>query len=358
VGKENMAKNISSHHNGEIQQTENDLKFESGTICLVDDDPANLALLGSILSNNGFNVLPAVDAESAFKLIEAEPPDLILLDIMISPEMDGYEICKRLKTEETTQNIPVIFLSALDQAIDKVKAFQAGGVDYITKPFLTDEVIARVQSQIQQHQIQQQLAIQYETLQKEISRRRQVERELEQTNKQLELLVTIDSLSGLNNRRHFNYHFEQEWKRMIREKKPMALLLCDIDRFEEYNRSFGTHAGDLILQEIANIIKKLARRPGDIVARWGEDEFIILLPRTDEEGAAILAEHIQKNIIELFADDSIHKKMGSVTISIGIASALPAYGIHKETLLLNTADALKQAKNSEKSIICHDNAAA
>ena len=224
-----MAKDISSLGSEDITFNEDAIDLRSGTVCLVDDDPANLTLLSSILSNHGFNVHSATDAESAFTLIQEEPPDLILLDIMISPEMDGYEICKRLKTEEITQDIPVIFLSALDQAIDKVKAFQAGGVDYITKPFLTDEVIARVQSHIQQHQIQQQLTIQYETLQKEISRRRQVERELEQTNKQLELLVTIDSLSGLNNRRHFNYHFEQEWKRMIREKKPMALLLCDID---------------------------------------------------------------------------------------------------------------------------------
>ena len=349
-----MAKDISSLSSGDITFNEDTTDFKSGTVCLVDDDPANLTLLGSILSNHGFKVFSATDAESAFSLIKEEPPDLILLDIMISPEIDGYEICRRLKTEETTQDIPVIFLSALDQAIDKVKAFEAGGVDYITKPFLTDEVIVRVQSQIQQHQIQQQLAIQYETLQKEISRRRQVERKLEQSNKQLELLVTIDLLSGLNNRKHFNYHFEQEWKRMIREKEPMALLLCDIDSFEAYNRDFGAHAGDLVLQNIADIINRLAKRPGDIVARWGEDEFIILLPRTNEEGATTLAEQIQRSMIDLFTD----QKTDAVTISIGIASTLPAYGIQKDTLLLHTSSALKQAKNSERSIVCYDNAAA
>lgn len=351
MDKDNMDKDVSSLNIEDITSNEEFADFKSGTVCIVDDDPANLTLLGSILSNHGFNVLPATDAESAFNLINTAPPDLILLDIMISPEIDGYEICRQLKTEESTQDIPVIFLSALDQAIDKVKAFQAGGVDYITKPFLTDEVIARVQSHMQQHQIQQQLAIQYETLQKEISKRRQVERELELTNKQLELLVTIDPLSGLNNRKHFNYHFEQEWKRMIREKVPMALLLCDIDRFEEYNRNFGARAGDLIVQEIAGIIKKLARRPGDIVARWGEDEFIILLPRTEDKGAATLAEHVQKNTQELFADD----KTGGVTISIGIASTLPVYGINKETLLFNAAEALNLAKHSKESFVCYDN---
>lgn len=351
-----MAKDISSLSSGDITFNEDTTDIKLGTVCLVDDDPANLTLLGSILSNHGFNILSATDAESAFSLIQADPPDLILLDIMISPEIDGYEICRRLKMEDSTQDIPVIFLSALDQAIDKVKAFEAGGVDYITKPFLTDEVIARVQSQIQQHQIQQQLALQYETLQKEISKRRQVERELEQTNKQLELLVTIDPLSGLNNRKHFNYHFEQEWKRMIREKEPIALLLCDIDNFEAFNRNFGTHAGDLVLQNIANIIKKLARRPGDIVARWGEDEFIVLLPQTNEEGATNLGQQIQRNMVELFLDDSADDKTDGVTISIGIASTLPAYGIQKDTLLLNTAEALYQAKNSLKNIVCYQSA--
>lgn len=349
-----MAKEISPLSVGDITLSDNEEELGCGTVCVIDDDPSNLTLLGNILTNHGFNVLPAVDADIAFKSIKVDPPDLILLDIMLSPEMDGYEICKSLKTNEATQDIPVIFISALNQAIDKVKAFQVGGVDYITKPFLPDEVIARVQSQTQQHQIKQQMAIQYGTLQKEITRRRQVERELEQTNKQLELLVTIDSLSGLNNRRHFNYHYDQEWKRMIREKEPVALILCDIDHFEEYNRNYGTHAGDLILKKIANIINKVARRPGDIVARWGEDEFIILLPRTDQKGALTLAEHIQNNTLNLLAPDFTHEKTDGVTISIGIANTLPSFGIQKETLLLNTAEALNQAKNSDKNIVYYD----
>jgi diguanylate cyclase (GGDEF)-like protein len=316
-----------------------------------------LLLLESILVNHGLNVITATNKNKAFTAIRTENPDLILLDIMLSPETDGYEICKLLKTEEGTQDIPVIFISSLDQAIDKVKAFQVGGVDYITKPFLTDEIVARVQTRIMQHQIQQQLAIQYEALQKEISRRRQAEDELKQTNRQLELLVTVDSLTGLNNRRHFNYHFEQEWKRMIREKAPLSLLLCDIDQFEVYNLNFGNNAGDLLLQDVARIVRKTAKRPGDIVAKWGEDEFIMLLPRTDQQGASTLAEQIRRKIAELSANNPFQRKRNAgITLSMGIADALPTYGIQKEMLLLNATESLSMAKTSGDSVICHETA--
>ncbi len=323
-----------------------------GDICVVDDDPANLTLLGSILSNHGFSILPAVDGDIAIKTIKAARPDLILLDIMISPEMDGYAVCKKLKADETTQDIPVIFISALDQAIDKTKAFQVGGVDYITKPFQAEEVLARVQNQIQQHHVKKQLQLQYEELEKEIRRRRQVEKMLEQTNKRLELLVTIDPLSGLNNRRHFNKCFEQEWKRMIREKESVALLLCDIDRFEKHNRTYGTLAGDLILQKMANIIKRTAKRPGDFVARWGEDEFIVLLPCTDLKGAQSLADQIQKNQIDLKTHDSDPRDGDFVTISIGVACTIPTIGIQKDTLIIGAAEALSQAKKTGNNVMC------
>ncbi len=335
-------------------ETDNDGLLGCGSICVVDDDPANLALLGSILSNHGFNILPAFDGEIGFNTIKAEHPDLILLDIMISPELDGYEICKRLKADETTQDIPVIFMSSLDQVIDKVKAFQVGGVDYITKPFQPEEVLARVQTQIQQHHIQKQLRLQYMELEKEIGRRRHVEKVLEQTNKRLELLVTIDALSGINNRRHFNKCFEQEWKRMIREKESISVILCDIDNFQKHNRTYGTLAGDLILQKTATSIKKAAKRPGDIVARWGEDEFILLLPRTDLQGAATLAELIQKDQIDLKTHDSDSEESDVVTISIGLASIVPTIGIQKDSLILRASDALVEAKQSGLKTVCSE----
>ncbi len=339
---------------GNNTQTEEIIEFSCGTVCVVDDDPASLTLIGDILSRHGFTVLPTADGDVAIKTIKAEQPDLVLLDIMLSPEVDGYDICKILKSDESTQEIPVIFISALDQTIDKVKAFEVGGVDYITKPFHIKEVLARVQNQIQQHHIQKQLSIQYKVLQKEIKKRIKAEKELEQTNKQLELLITIDPLTGLNNRRHFDKHYQQEWKRMIREKESMALLLCDIDDFDEYNMQNGALAGDLILQKLAKTIRKVAKRPGDIVARWGEDEFIFLLPRTDLKGAETLAKQIKKKNIALTSADSTPESGTTVTLSIGIASTIPAYGIPREILLSNASEALTQSKRMRNGIVCFD----
>lgn len=330
--------------------SENTFDFECGTVCIVDDEPSNIDLLSSILSNNCYGVLSSTDGDRALEIIRVQHPDLVLLDIMISPEVDGYEICRKLKEDDKTHDIPIIFISALDQTIDKVKAFSVGGVDYITKPFQMEEVLARVHTHILQHQIRKQQAMQYKALQKEIKRRKQIEKKLEQTNKQLELIVTIDPLSGLINRKHFTSHLEQEWRRMVREKKPLSIILCDIDKFEEFNQEHGPHAGDQVIQQIAAIVKLTAKRPGDIVARWGEDEFILLLPATDQNGAMTLAENILKNQVDPPQIDGEYVFFDDVSISIGVASTAPTLGLPKETLLSKATEALSQAKTSEQSI--------
>jgi len=329
-------------------------QLQCGDIYIVDDEPAILLLLGSILENHGFDTFSLADGEVAFQTIKEEQPDLVLLDIVLSQDIDGYEICRRLKADESTQEIPIIFISARDQAIDKVKAFQVGGVDYITKPFQTEEVLARVRMHILQHHIQKQVKFQYEKLEKEIERRRLAESKLERSNKELERLVTIDVFSGLINRGHFNKCFEQEWKRMIREKASVALLICDIDRFEEHNRVSGTLSGDLILLKTGNVLRQIVKRSGDLVARWGEDEFIILLPRTDLNGAENLANLIQESRLGLQLDDSPLNADSSVSLSIGVACTVPVFGMAKDTLIAEASIALSKAKEKGGCIECYD----
>lgn len=134
-----------------------------GDILLVDDTPDNLRLLSAMLTKRGFEVRKAIDGQSAIASAQADAPDLILLDVKM-PEMEGYEVCKRLKAEPTTQDIPVIFISALDDVVDKVKAFAAGGVDYITKPFQEAEVMARIENQLNIQRLQRQLLEQNDEL--------------------------------------------------------------------------------------------------------------------------------------------------------------------------------------------------
>ncbi|MCL4263244.1 MAG: hybrid sensor histidine kinase/response regulator [Anaerolineae bacterium] len=136
----------------------NDNLFSSlpATILIVDDTPANLRLLAGLLGNAGYQVRPARDGRMALSVAQANPPDLILLDIMM-PEMDGYEVCRQLKADERTREIPVIFISALDDVHDKVKSFTLGAVDYVAKPFQAEEVLARVRSHITLYKLQRDL---------------------------------------------------------------------------------------------------------------------------------------------------------------------------------------------------------
>jgi|APLak6261669570_1056073.scaffolds.fasta_scaffold00014_27 putative two-component system response regulator len=134
----------------------NNLTDTQGNIVIVDDQPNNLRVLSGILQQVGYKVRPALDGAVALKSIKSSPPDLILLDIRM-PEMDGYEVCRQLKRDEQTRDIPVIFISALQDMEDKLAAFQAGGVDYVSKPFQMEEVLARVQAHLKLYRLQRDL---------------------------------------------------------------------------------------------------------------------------------------------------------------------------------------------------------
>jgi diguanylate cyclase (GGDEF)-like protein len=160
------------------------LRADSAQILVVDDNNINLKLLTDILTRQGYNVRPASSGQLALRSLEFETPDLILLDINM-PGMDGYEVCQRLKANECTQRIPVIFISALDEVADKVKSFHVGGVDYITKPFQTEEVLARVNIHLALDKMQKHLELQNAQLIHEISERKQAERMLQEANEKL-----------------------------------------------------------------------------------------------------------------------------------------------------------------------------
>lgn len=164
------------------------IKTAKPSILIVDDTLENLQLMSSMLTGNGYCVTAAPDGPTALMIAENEPPDLILLDIRM-PGMDGYEVCSRLKFYPKTQNIPIIFLSALDDIQDKIKGFALGGADYITKPFKDEEVAARVNTHISVRRMQQQLEEQNGLLQKEIIDRRKAESALKKANDELELRV-------------------------------------------------------------------------------------------------------------------------------------------------------------------------
>lgn len=304
----------------------------TGDVLIVDDLPDNVYLLSTILSGQGYGVRKALNGKQALTTVYNTPPDLILLDIMM-PGINGFEVCERLKSDPETSGIPIIFISAKGEAFDKVRAFQMGASDYITKPFQVEEVLARVTHQL--------------------SLLRQ-QKQLQEQNQILKRLVTQDSLTGLANRRRFDECLQIEWQRMAREKTWLSLMMCDVDFFKSYNDTYGHQAGDVCLHQVAQALQNCIKRPGDVVARYGGEEFAVILPHTQLDGAVRVAEAIQREVKAL---KIVHFKPNTemnpqlrhnsyVTLSLGIASIVPNRRSSPEQLIQAADDALYDAKAS------------
>jgi diguanylate cyclase (GGDEF)-like protein len=296
--------------------------YDRGRILIVDDTPHNLRLIANLLKTRGYQVRAATNGNMALSAVHSVLPELILLDIRM-PELDGFEVCQRLKSNPETCDIPVIFLSALDDIGDKLKAFEAGGIDYITKPFHVAEVLVRVETHLNLRRLQQRLAQQNERLQQEVSDRLTAEAALQAANQELYRLANLDGLTQVANRRRFDECLDQEWRRMAREQQPLSLILCDIDFFKDYNDTYGHIAGDECLRQVASVLGKTVKRPSDLVARYGGEEFIITLPNTPLSGAVQVTTEIQTGIKDLHL---IHagSPNQNLTLSFGVVTVLPA----------------------------------
>jgi diguanylate cyclase (GGDEF)-like protein len=303
----------------------------------VDDTPGNLHILFNALTEAGYDVRCVKSGAMALLAVQADPPDLILLDIRM-PEMNGFDVCQRLKANSQTREIPVIFLSALNEPLDKVKAFQVGGADYITKPFQFEEVLVRINHQLTIRSLQQQ--------------RQALIEALKRANDELQRLVILDGLTQIANRRHFDQCLAQQWKRSLREQIPLSLILADIDYFKQYNDLCGHLAGDRCLQQVAQTMGNMIKRPSDLVARYGGEEFIILLPNTDLTGATQLAEAVRLAVERLTIIDEPTPACQHVTLSLGVASMIPGPGESVETLVKIADQALYQAKAQGRNQVC------
>jgi len=325
--------------------TPNPKTAPTGTILVVDDTLANLRLLTAMLGEQGYRVRPARSGELALMNAQAAPPDLILLDIKM-PDMDGYEVCKQLKANPRTRDIPVIFISAIGQTEEKVKAFTFGGVDYITKPFQVEEVLARVRTHLAMYSLQQQLSTANSRLQEsndqlksEIEKRVQIE-------SILQVLATTDDLTNLLNRRHFFELAEKEMTRAKRYQQHFSLLIIDIDNFKTINDKYGHLCGDRVLHVVARCIRQNSRNV-DISGRYGGDEFVILLPETQPAFTQVFAERLCQIIpTEL---EEMEEVTIPITLSIGIANFSGEANITFDNLLDRADEALYIAKQAGRN---------
>lgn len=239
--------------------------------------------------------------------------DLILLDIMM-PDIDGIEVCKRINDSSHVSDIPVIIVTALNDSGFLERAFQAGAIDFITKPVKRLELLARVGSAIKLSKEKRMRIVREQELEKTLKL-------LEETNKKFEKLATIDELTQLANRRLFDETMRGEWRRANRNGYNLSIILLDIDYFKNFNDAYGHQAGDECLKAIAKKLKFLMMRPGDFAARYGGEEFAVILPETDLRGAHSVAEKIRQGIEELKIPHCDSKVAQYVTVSLGVASA-------------------------------------
>lgn len=316
---------------------------EKEYILVVDDTSLNLQLLLTIIARKGYDGSGVTDGATALSVIEKQIPDLVLLDISM-PNMNGFEVCQKLKSNALTCDIPIIFISARDEVLDKVQAFAVGGLDYITKPFQIAEVLVRVENQLTLRRLQRRLQEQNERLKQEIHSRIVAENLLQEANEKLERLVNLDGLTQLGNRRCLDEYLQQSWQRLAREQQPLALIMCDIDFFKNYNDTYGHIAGDDCLRKVSLLIQQSVRRPADLAARYGGEEFILVLPNTDIEGAMLVAESIYNKLLDVKIPHEDSAVSQFVTLSIGVTALIPKVDSEPSVLLTSADYALYRAK--------------
>jgi len=288
-------------------------------VLVVDDSPMVRRLLAAVLGKE-FRVLAAGDGEAALALALEARPDLILLDALM-PGMDGFAACERLKADARTGEIPVLFLTALDGEVDEIRALEAGAIDFIQKPINAATVLARVRNHI----------------------------ELKRSKDRLLELAVQDGLTGLSNRRHFDQVLAREWQRCRREGSPLALIMGDVDCFKNYNDTYGHVEGDACLKAVAAAFTAALRRPADLAARFGGEEFVCLLPDTDEAGARAVAEQITAALADLGLPHARSDVAPHVTASLGVAAVCPALDDLPGSLVDEADRRMYEAKRKAKA---------
>lgn len=283
-------------------------------LLLIDDSPQDLRLLGSLIRERG-QILFATTGLEGLALAAERIPDLILLDVEL-PDIDGYEVCRKLKQDPETRSTPIIFVTSHQSPEHEVAALEAGAVDFIAKPFNPPVISARVKTHLT----------------------------LNHQNKLLQSLASQDGLTGVFNRRYFDEHGDAEWKRHLRQGNPLGVVMVDVDHFKQFNDRFGHTAGDECLKTLARTFRQSTRRPGDFVARYGGEEFVFVLPYTGPEDALRFGEHLCREVLALNIPHPKPAGEQFVTVSLGATAAVPTHDTTLRTLVEHADQALYKAK--------------
>jgi diguanylate cyclase (GGDEF)-like protein len=322
---------------------------ETPKILIVDDQPANLLAMEGVLEGMGANLLTASSGQEALALMLKHEFAMVLLDVQM-PDMDGFETAALMRGMKQTRHLPIIFVTAISKEDEHVfRGYDAGAVDFLFKPVNPVILRSKVEIFLKINRQQQLLEKKTMELDRKVEELLVLKAQLEEANQQLKELSRTDVLTGLANRRHFKEMLATEWRRALRNGHFLALIMADLDAFKSFNDTYGHLAGDDCLQKIAVALRSPLMRPSDLVARFGGEEFVILLPGTDLEGGAFIAEAIRRDVEKLAIPHADSDTGGLVTMSFGVAAVKPHAALVDMNLVCAADKALYMAKEEGKN---------
>lgn len=300
-------------------------------ILLVDDSECSRSVTAAYLEQMGHPAIEAGDGESALEIFSRDTPDLVLLDVEM-PGMDGYAVAREIRRRcDEDHWIPILFLSGRIGDEDIARGIEAGGDDYLTKPISATVLRAKLNAMRRIHTMQQRLF--------------SMSQELTAANRSLLQLSSVDSLTGLANRRSFDHALETRWHHAQTSGRPLALMMCDIDYFKRYNDNYGHQAGDSCLRRVADVLATCVRDNGDFVARYGGEEFAVLMSNASANTAMIIARRILESVRAAQIPHGHSPVSPYVTLSLGVAISRPRDDSSPEQLIESADKALYASKD-------------
>lgn len=313
-----------------------DFQHRPPLILVVADKKTRRQVLRRGLKKEGYRVTEAANSEECLQTCCQLKPNLVLLDADL-PQMDSFTCCTQLQSFLGDDCPPIVIITSLKDQASIDRFFEIGAADYVTRPIHWTVVYQRVHCLLQRSWAMVELK-------RQIEQKHRLTAQIEALEQKLQRLVSTDELTAVANRRCFDEYLKREWKRLSREHKPLSLILCDLDFFKAYNDTYGHQAGDECIKQVADIIRRVVKRPADLIARYGGEEFAVILPNTQAKGAVQVAETIRS---EVKAEGIAHA--GSqvsklVTLSLGVASVVPDSDSSTDKLITEAEQALYHGK--------------
>ena len=303
-------------------------------VLVVEDSKVTLKAICNFLENMNIHPLMAETGKEALAIYRREHPDIILLDGRL-PDIDGFEVAREIRSMEKKKDwTAIIFLTSMTKDEDLARGIEAGGDDYLMKPI--SEIVLKAKVNAMRRLIEMQRSLIDVTL------------KLNVANRELQLLSATDGLTGLSNRRMYDELSAREWRRSERMKKPLSLVMVDVDLFKLYNDHYGHQAGDECLKAVATQMLRAAPRASDVVARYGGEEFVLVLGETEMDGAIWVANHLRQRIEDLNMPHET-SMLKHVSVSCGVSSVIPSDNSSLDTLLHSADFALYQAKEQGRN---------